>query len=167
MKGIKNLKVMAASLCLTATLLTGCGDDKEIKFGNSTVNYENEIPTGKISYNDLNNYVKVIVFEHENASYNRLIIKDKITYAARTREPYDRIQYVDLKNGVPIIDYYDDSEIGWVVGENLNIIEEKSITSHLLQEDFIKKEYTLDEVMAFFEEKIKPTLENNEKELVK
>lgn len=173
MSGVKNLKVVAAGLCLGVTLLTtSCGNENTnlIEFGNSTINYETEIPTGKISYNDLNNYVKVIVFEHENISYNRIIIKDKVTYSGglRSTSPsYDRIKYIDLKSGIPIIDYYDQSEIVWIVGEDLKIREEKSITSYLLQEDFIKKEYTLDEVMTFYDEKIKTTLENNEKELVK
>ena len=39
--------------------------------------------------------------------------------------------------------------------------------TYQIQEDYIKQEYEIGEVLTFFEEIIKPTLNSNEKEMVK
>lgn len=164
---VKNLRVIAASLCLSATLLTGCCHDKEIDFGDSTVNYENEVPSGAINYKDLSNCGKIVTLEDNLVKTHRLMMK-VITKGGGGRTPvYNIIKYIDLESGAILIEYYDQEEIIWVVGANLTITEELDITSYLLQNDFIKREYEVQEIFTFFEEKIKPTLGSNEKELVK
>ena len=84
---------------------------------------------------------------------------------------YIRTKYFDLKTGACMIDYLDyynqDNVISWNNGEGLNIINEENISFYLVSENFVQKEYTIEEVISFFEEKILPTVETENKELVK
>lgn len=171
-QGIRNLKVFAIGLCLSSTLLVGCNssnNENEIKFGSSIINSENENLTGTINYNDLSNYCKIVTIEQDNVTSHRLYIK-KERCSSNLRGPkYNITSYIDLKTGVTIIESieHSNSDINYIVGENLTIVEEKEITSYLLEHEFIKQEYELNEVIEFFEETIKPTLSSNEKEMVK
>lgn len=163
---IRNLRVLAASLCLSTTLLTGCSE-KEY-YGTSKIDYESEIPTGTISYEDLNNCGKIVTVESNEITSQLFVMKEKNYHSSRYGSSYYVTSYTDLKTGTAIIEYKDISdEKIWVVGENLTIVEEQDITSYLLQENFIKKEYEVSEVLTFFEETIKPILNGNEKEMVK
>ena len=108
--GIKNLKVLGASLCLGAVLLT------------------------------------------EGANN------------------YKHVQYYDLRTGSCMIDrfdYYNQEKVVYAIGESLNMLEEKSITPYFITENFIKKRYTVEELLKFFEEKVLPTLNSSNKELLK
>lgn len=177
MSEVKNLKVVAAGLCLGVTLLTGCGDNpNEIVIGGVSkdviLNYESEIPTGTFTYDKLNEYVKIVTLSNNDINYSFLLIKNKISYkGGRYTSAYDHIEYIDFKTGTIIYAYDDYSisgkEISWIVGENLTLVCEKDITGYLFQENFIKKEYEVGEILDFYEEKIKPTLNSSEKELVK
>lgn len=180
MLGVKNLKVAAASLCLGVTLLIGCGGSNDnlneiVIDGREVVvlNYESEIPTGIISYDNVDKYVKVVKIKNEITEFNRLVILDKDHYTGSMRhyDPHTVFKYIDLKSGVIIIEYTEypseDEEDYWRTGEDFQILDEISITSYLLQHDFIKKEYDVSEILDFYEEKIKPTLNSSEKELVK
>jgi len=176
--GVRNLKVAAASLCLSAILVTGCGNEAENKneisfdINSQCISYETGVPTGIISYEYLNNYIKIITLEHGDIEKTILMLKEVTNYAGgRYSEPYSGLEYIDLKTGTTIIKYYYDgkyaNENSYVIGENLNIVAEQDITGYLLSENFIKKEYNIEEVITFFEETIKPTLGSNENEMVK
>ena len=175
MLGVKNLRILAAGLYLGVTL-TACGgkeNPNEIVIGkNIILNYESEVPTGTISYENLDECVKVVTLKGETSSFNRLIFLYKVNYTGgRYRNPHTEVRYTDLKSGITIIDYVDyqldNEEDYWIVGENLEIIEEICITGYLLQQDFIKREYDVSEIINVSEEKILPTLDSSEKELVK
>lgn len=164
--GIKNLKVLGASLCLSAVLLTGCGETR-ISVGNSDIVVEEGKTTGNISYEDVDKCVKVVCFEQDGKENYYLMTKDVTGYYFADKNKYS---YRDLENGVLVIkyyDYYNENGIVYEIGEDLNIVEEKSITPYLLSEDFIKRDYTVEELLTFFEEKVKPTFNSNNEELIK
>lgn len=180
MLGVKNLRVVAASLCLSITLLSGCGSKEnpnEIVIDGISkdvvLNYESEIPTGMISYDNVDEYVKVVKIKNETTEFNRLVILDKDYYTGSMRHynPHTDVRYIDLKSGVIIIEYMDysseDEEDYWVTGKNFEVLEEINITNYLLQEDFVKREYEVSEILDFYEEKVLPTLDSSEKELIK
>lgn len=167
---IKNLKVLAAGLCLSVGLLTGCSNDNEIVFGQSKIDYESVTPEGTISYEDLNNCGKIVTLEQNGVTIHKVLMKTNYNFVAiRGGSSYNEFNYYDLSSGTRMIgyrDYVSKTDREWIVGENLTIIGEQDITSYLLQENFIKKEYAVEDVLTFFEEKIKPTLDSN-KELIK
>lgn len=167
-KNIKKLRILSAGLCLSAALLTGC-DDKE-KFCPSEINYEDENPVGKIKYEDLSNCGRIVTIEHNEMKIHLLLIKEKNISCGIIEPEFEEFIYYDLKTGVKIIRYkhYCGTDItSWIVGEDLNIIDDQDITGYLLESNFIKKEYEVDEVLKFFEENILPTLKNEEKEMIK
>ena len=168
--GVENLKVLGASLCLSAVLLTGCGETR-ISVGNSNIVVEEEKTTGTISYEDLSNHVKLVIFKEGESSVARLLVRKEDNGYVRYSGSYTHIQYSDLKTGITFIEYLDynnkDIDKKWYVGESLTIIREENITSYLLLEDFIKKDYTVEELLTFLEEKVLPTLNSDNKELVK
>jgi len=180
---IKNLKVVAASLCLSAILVTGCGNEIEneniLTFGNYDnkieLSYENGIPEGIITYENLDLYVKIVTVNIDDANKSLLMIKNQRRFAGSMRmsniRAHEETEYVDLKSGITIIDYYDyieeDREDFYLTGENITIVKEKNITEYLIEYDFVKKEYTYEEIIDFYDEKIKPNLDLSEKELVK
>ncbi len=162
---IKNLKVVGASLCLGAVLLTGCGDSYKVNYGLSSITYhkDSEEIDGTISYENLVSLAKICSFQQEDEKFYRLCGVSNSRYA----QSYF-IQYYDMKTGTCIIEYIDEyGEKVYTRGEDLEIVEEINLDSYLLKENFIKKEYTFDEFLHFYEEKILPTLEEENKELVK
>lgn len=166
---IKNLKVMAASLCLGATLLTGCGN--KIPNISSKLTIEDNKLEGSISYEDLDEHVEMISFEQDGKENAMLCLKTV------SSGYYDFIfgncvTYYDLVSGAPLIEYIkvigeDKEKVTYSLGESLSVKEELPLTPYLVTEGFIKSEYTVDEVVEFFNEKVKPSLVSKEKELVK
>lgn len=169
---IKNLKVVAASLCLGTTLLTGCGEAK-VTVGNSVLTYnsENSQIEGTITFENLCNYGKVVVFKDNVQTFSRLVLKKEHKYSGKYSDSnYNYIEYIDLETISKLFSYKDytiSKEREYEAGETLNIISETDIVGYLINEDFIKREYTVEELITFFDEKIKPTLDSSEKELVK
>lgn len=161
---IKNLKVVAASLCLGATLLTGCGD--KIPYIGSDLTIEDNKVKGNITYKDLDNYVEIIKFERDGKENAILCLKNEHYYYHYT------ITYTiyDLMSGASLIQYTKDDKkdkITYSIGEDLPLKEELPFAPYLISENFIKSEYTVEELIEFFNEKVKPSLISKEKELVK
>lgn len=170
---INNLKVVAASLCLGVTLLTGCGEET-VSFGNSKIVYNSETKKmcGTITFEDLNKYVKVVVIEENGVIFNRLLLKQTChCYAVKySHSNYDFIQYIDLETGAVLIcyeDYTGSNERKWEAGQELNIISETGIISYLANGDYVMYEYDLVKLLEFYKENVSPTLDNDEKELIK
>ncbi len=163
---IKNLKVVGASFCLGAVLLTGCGDSYGVNYGQNFITYHknsDEIK-GTFSYEDLVNDVKICSFQQEDGKSYRLCVIINNHNALG----YDVTTYYDIKTGASIIGYREkQDERVYVRGEDLEIVAEINLDNYLLKENFVKKEYTVNEIIQFYEEKILPTLEENDKELVK
>lgn len=166
-RNIKKLKLLSASLCLGAALLTGCGNKQY--FGSSKISYESETPEGKIKYDDLSNCLKIVTLEQNEMSNHLLLMKETLRKSTSGYHINTEYSYVDLKTGTTIIKYKvsNDGEKTWGVGENLNIVEEQDITGYLLKENYIKNEYDVNEVITFFEESILPTLDSSDKVMTK
>ena len=163
---IKNLKVMAASLCLGATLLTGCGN--KIPNISSKLTIEDNKLEGSISYEDLDEHVEIISFEQDGKENAMLCLKTKYHYYCRLGT--FTYTFYDLVSGTTFIKYDEhiaSKEKTYSLGESLSVKEELPFTPYLVTEGFIKSEYTVDEVVEFFNEKVKPSLVSKEKELVK
>lgn len=168
---IKNLKVLGAGLCLGAVLLTGCGEDR-ISVGNSDIILEDGKTAGSISYEDIDKCVRIVSFEQDGVINYRLlsVTNGLFNYAYASSVNYEYFKYYDLKTGSCVLEYYDyynQEKMEYKIGEGLNIVEEKSITPYLISEDFIRKQYTVEELLTFFDEKVLPTLENTNKGLIK
>ena len=161
---IKNLKVVAAGLCLGTTLLTGCSN--KIPHISSDLTIEDNKVEGNISYQDLDKYAEIIKFEQDGKENVMLCLKNRYFYYSGSA---NYIIY-DLMSGTSIIKYTkedDKDEVTYSLGESLPLKEELPFTPYLVTEDFIKNEYTVEEVIEFFNEKVKPSLASQEKELVK
>ena len=170
MKNVKNLKVLGASLCLGAVLLTGCGKDK-IEVGKSVIVIEEEKTIGNISYEDIEQQMRIVSLNQDGkVSYHLLVKESDLYYGGRSDYAFYSYSYYDLKTGVCLIkyrDYYNQEKIEYTIGEELNIVEESKITPYLVSNAFIQKEYTVEEILNFFNEQVLPTLENNSKELIR
>lgn len=161
---IKNLKVVAACLCLGATLLTGCSN--KIPHISSDLTIEDNKVEGNISYQDLDKYAEIIKFEQDGKENVMLCLKNRYFYHSGSAN----YTIYDLMSGTSIIKYTkedDKDEVTYSLGESLPLKEELPFTPYLVTEDFIKNEYTVEEVIEFFNEKVKPSLASQEKELVK
>ena len=163
---IKNLKVMAASLCLGATLLTGCGN--KIPNISSKLTVENNKLEGNISYEDLDEHVEIISFEQDGKENTMLCLKT-VSSGYYTNGIYSSYTtYYDLVSGAPLIQYIKAKDkVTYLLGESLSVKVELPLTPYLVTEGFVKNKYTADEVVEFFNEKVKPSLVSKEKELVK
>ena len=72
---IKNLKVVAASLCLGATLLTGCGD--KIPYISDLTIEDNKLE-GNISYADLDKHAEIVSFEESDKEIKAIRMDDDL-----------------------------------------------------------------------------------------
>ena len=79
---IKNLKVVAAGLCLGATLLTGCSN--KIPHISSNLTIEDNKVEGNISYQDLDKYAEIIKFEQDGKENVMLCLKNEYFYNLNT-----------------------------------------------------------------------------------
>ena len=164
---IKNLKVVAAGLCLGATLLTGCSN--KIPHISSDLTIEDNKVEGNISYQDLDKYAEIIKFEQDSKENVMLCLKYYCEYDHYSVS-YTNYTIYDLMSGTILIQYKknnDKDEVTYSLGESLPIKEELPLAPYLISENFVKSEYTVEEVIEFFNEKVKPSLASQEKELVK
>ena len=101
-----------------------------------------------------------------------LLSADTSSYLIDKMDLYKLTDIINIDNHNPeyIIKYIkedDKDEVTYSLGESLPLKEELPFTPYLITEDFIKSEYTVEEVIEFFNEKVKPSLASQEKELVK
>ncbi|MDD6224571.1 MAG: hypothetical protein PUB18_06215 [bacterium] len=166
---IKNIKIMAASTILGLNLMTGCGYHN-VRFGDTTISYDQKNSSGTIKYEDLSNYVKVVIVEAGEGKNTLLLMKATEKIEVIGIQPHYLTEYIELSSGSCLIKYKDYEDAGnreWLIGGNLNIVEEQAIDDYLLQEKWIQQEYDVNEIIAFFDEKIIPTVESNDKEMIK
>ena len=65
-------------------------------------------------------------------------------------------EYIDLKTGVTQISYSNDKIL---LGENFTIVEEISLFDFIIEENWLQEEYEINELIEFYEEKLKNKLE--------
>lgn len=68
-------------------------------------------------------------------------------------------EYIDLKTGLTPISYIDDNI---TLGENFTIVEEISLFDFIIEENWLQEEYKINELIKFYEEKVKNKLEEQE-----
>lgn len=169
---IRNLKYSLAILGIATTVvLTGCGEKRKVQIGDSVIKYCEDEIKGSISYNELVRNIKVVTLEENNNLYYRLLVKDiKSNYKDLNfdSEAGTLVRYFDLKTDSCLMSYvdYHNGKVAYYIGENLNIVEEKDISSYLLKEDFVKTDYEVEEVIQFFNEKIEPSLSEDDKDRI-
>lgn len=167
---IKNLKIVGAGLCLGAVLLVGCGD-VNTPLTNSDVVIEDGKMMGIVSYKDLSNFGKVVIFKNSSDIEPCLLIKTEEETFAMYGQNYVTTRYTDFETGTVLIEYRDyknnNFDRFWIVGENLEISSEEDFVTYLLSNGFKKDDYTVDEVLSFFNEKVLPTFKTGNKEMVK
>ena len=79
---------------------------------------------------------------------------------------YDEIYYIDLENGLTQITYFypdcyseeEDVKMEITVGEDFTIIEEVSLFDYIVEEEWFQEEYDVNELLEFFDTKVKPKL---------
>ena len=165
MKKIKNLKIrnMALLACLSAAVLTGCNNNMTYHGINLEYDDDNQLNGGNVSFDGLKE-LKVIKFiDHATGvDTTRLVMIEHIHTPVAEFFDGDHYNYIDVKSGVTIY-----SRITHRETENdLEIVDERAIKPYLLQNDDIKKEYTIDELIDLCDKVIIPDMENN-KELTK
>ena len=143
--------------------------DAKIKFDGITIkyDYDKDLIDGSLTYDEIEKYLRIVKFEQEGVEFYRLVSKDMNKFSSRF-VPYT-IEYIysDLETGTVLKNYNfldaekdkDDKNIKNVVGEKLNIVEEKDLTTYLLQENNIKVKYSARELVDFYNDKVVPTLD--------
>lgn len=147
---------------LTAISLTGCGNSYSIKEGDFKIVYEEDNTiTGTISYKDVENYIKIITIEQREMTKKYLMIK-KDEYHMSRHSSNTQLKYIDLEDGTEMLHYYyggrhfneeelknrEPDEI--FVGKDIKILEEESLTTYLMQQDKIKREYDVNDLISFY-----------------
>lgn len=143
-------------------------DDTSVKYFYDT----NEIK-GKLRYNEIEEFLRIVKFEKEGVTFTKLVTKDIDTIYHRYSHREKKYIYADLETGTVLKSYsYPEKDnesqdieleknITHKVGENLNILEEKDFSTYLLQQNNLKNIYTVKELVDFYKEKVVPTIEKN------
>ena len=144
MKNIKNLKIVGLGLCLNASLLTGCNS---LPFGTGMgiIYYESGEIEGKLSYQDVDNHVKIVTFEENDAEITRLVYVNNYKYTNISLSYYDLESGTLLKTNSNVNDYSK-------TGENLNIIDTKEFIPYLFVDENIKDKYDVSELIDVYKE---------------
>lgn len=153
---------------LTSLSLTGCaGVSNVVEFGGEKIVYfsKDSLPEGSISYENIDKYIKIITIENNNLITKKLLVK-----YLNVGTFYTELIYFDLKTGV-IIKRYNWKDIleteeerskvipEIVIGKDVELIEEQSLTPYLISLDNVKMEYTTVELIDFYETQVQPLLE--------
>ncbi len=83
---------------------------------------------------------------------------------------YTLFKYIQIKSGTEILTYQfegllkeeeikDKNPKTILLGEDIQLLEEESLTNYLIQEDKIQREYDINELITFFNEHINNTIE--------
>lgn len=180
MKKKNTIKTIIATLGLSTTisLLSSCGNaGKQIYIGGPvgattvTYNKETNLMSDSIPYKNLENGdLKIVTLEYNGKTLEpKLMCLYKYSYAHTiSASYYDTIDYIDLENGITQMTYFyhkgfnESPKI--LLGENFTILEEISLFDFVIENNWLEDEYDINELIAFFKEKVKPELEG-EREL--
>lgn len=172
---IKTL-IAVLELSTTLSLLGGCAssstnnsNSKSIQIGDSKfsrITYdENEI-NGKISYQNLeNNCLRIVTLSYNGKVLEPKLMAVSVRAQGGMRGPHWKTkEYIDLETGVLQIHYRypttssKEEEASITFGENFEIVEEISLLDFIIQENWLQDEYDVNELIKFFNEKVKPAL---------
>ena len=159
--------LLAGTIAFTSSSLTGCGNSYSIKESNFKIVYEEDNTiTGTISYKDVENYIKIITIEQGEMTKKYLMIK-KDEYHISRYSSNTQIKYINLEDGTEMLHYYyggkhfNEEELKnrqpdeIFVGKNIKILEEESLTTYLMQQDKIQREYDVNDLISFYHNNVK------------
>ena len=152
---------MLLELSLLLSLVSGCNSKNENSVrvgyvGTSKIVYEEDKLSGSISYNNI------------EQNYLRMLMEFDQTHIGGRGPNYWTLKYTELTSGVTMIEYHlkdgyeEDEKPTIIIGNDLEIVYEQSYFDYILQNNWIQNEYDINELMNFFNEKIKPELMENE-----
>ena len=125
------------------------------------ITYDETGPHGTVSYSNLEaGHLQIVIIE-----YNGKILEPKLMAISTLSHggmwgPHWRTkEYIDLKTGLTPISYIDDNI---TLGENFTIVEEISLFDFIIEENWLQEEYKINELIKFYEEKVKNKLEEQE-----
>lgn len=132
----------------------------------------NKTINGTISYADVENHIKIITIKQKEITKKMLVIKILESHATRHFGYNTFVKYIEIKSGTEILKYqfdglyFEEKEIikdkipeTIFIGEDIQLLEEESLTNYLIQEDKIQREYDINELITFFNEHINNTIE--------
>lgn len=178
MKIEKYFKNLFGALGISSTLLIGgCSYINDIIYVGSTEASEltldkNYDLNGSISYKNLEKgYVRIITLK-----YNDKILEPKLMviyhnlYRPIRMKGYDTIEFFDIESKMVLLayfypNYYSEEEIPEITrGEEFTILENVSMFDFLVDEGWFQEEYDINELIEFYNEKVKPNFETIEED---
>lgn len=157
----KKLKITLAALGIGGTLFfSGYGDDTKYVcaggYREDKIIYEADGLSGTICYSHLD-YLRIQSFEVNNMTIRRLVIME------RRSARYRIYNYIDLESGTLLYTCRRNDHEAFL-DENISIIDDQGIKDYFFQFGKIEEEYEINEIIAFYHDKIEPLLEVEEKE---
>lgn len=160
---------IAAYSLLLSLLLTACTETDDLKhvyvddiYTNSMITYsEDGIITGSLPADKVDKFVKIVTFKQGDVTFTRLVgIEDHRNHSMRA--PHFRItKYTDLDSGTTLIHYTNPDPSGentnyitYGAGEDLEIVSIIDFMPYLYQAGKFQDEYDINDLLAFYHEKV-------------
>lgn len=167
--GIKNLKVLRASLCLGAVLLAGCGSNRLAGTG---IIYDTESGqvTGSLSYEKVSKNLKIVTLEENGNQFKELMYVNDYYVSMRYSSSYYQTDFIRFKDGWEMEFYrYNNKE----EQENrkptsssklFTIVEEEPFIEYLVEYAERKPEYSAEEILGAYHEMVSLDEKENQEE---
>ncbi len=168
---------LSALLCLT-----GCGEENKsvMYLGYQTQidaiyfsSFDDEITyNGMISYDNLEKgTIKIVTLKQGDVIYEPKLMGVYLNKVEPMYAPsYSDLYYIDFESRISLIQYHwnslDTTTKPTVErGESLEIVEEENLFYYVFQSGWLEEEYPIDELIAFYNEKVRENRDNKELEL--
>lgn len=156
---IKKLIIFPTILALSSTMLSGCGYDR-IHVGKNIIKYkeidENPDIKGKVSFENLNN-IRIMTFEKSGIEFTTLVAYSNLGFSGVRSKSYNLYSYVDVLSDTDLISYkvYRNSDDRvYLTGEDINIVDYKTMDYFAIKDLGIKKEYDINELIEVYKNNI-------------
>ena len=146
---------------LTTLSLTGCADQSiYCPNMNKTIEYEDgKIKDINILYKTIYDNIKVLILEYNGIVKPYLIVKTIRPYANRDYSfatVLESTDYYDLKSGTLLIRIENDGTT--LDGEYFNILEEHEFMEYFIENEELKPEYAITELIEYYDTNVEPEL---------
>ncbi len=113
---------------------------------------------GTVSYTNLETgHLQIVIMEYSGKLLEPKLMAISTLSDGGMRGPHWKTtEYIDLKIGVTQISYTNDNI---TLGEDFTIVEEISLFAFIIEKNWIQEEYEINELIKFYEEKVKSKLE--------
>lgn len=177
---IKKEKLVSCALALSL-LLSACTEKSNSKkvYADDTFTYteitynEDGTITGTLPANKLDEFVKIITFKQGDVTFTRLVAIENHKNGSMHAPHYRIVKYCDLDSGTTLISYVNHDLSGetmdcvrYSVGENLEIVSVEDFMPYLYQEGKLQDVYEINDILAFYHEKVEPSLADYEQQLL-